>query len=275
MLDDIFAGLAHHAVAAQLGDHFGGLNDHQGQYDHWARHEGVMATDDHFANDWHSAFAVAHQQPDYAVYDHHATQAQDVLEGVPVPYHATWDPSTFHGVGNPVGDTKYWQQQHENDCAVMAQTDVYNAITGHHLTEQEALKIVTQHCWYDNGTTLEDTGKLLSFLGIPVHQSTNSSFQDLYSAVQNGQQVIVGLNANEIWSPYHDSSTGAPIEQAPAGHAVWVTGIDKEPDGSIKVLVSYTGIPGGQVEAVDAADFMNAWHDFGNFMVTTPPEHIA
>jgi len=33
--------------------------------------------------------------------------------------------------------------------------------------------------------------------------------------------------------------------------------------------------PGGQVEAIDAADFMNAWHDFGNFMVTTPPEHIV
>jgi hypothetical protein len=273
MLDDIFAGLAHHAVTAQLADHFAGINDHQGRYDHWAHHEGAVGTDDHFATaDWHSALAVAHQQAHSPIHDPLATQG--VLQGEPVPYHATWDPATFHGVGNPVGDSKYWQQQHENDCAVMAQTDVYNAITGHHLTEQEALNIVTQHGWYDNGTTLEDTGKLLSFLGIPVHQSTDASFQDLYSAVQKGEQVIVGLNANEIWFPYHDSATGAPVEQAPAGHAVWVTGIDQAPDGSVKVILSDTGKPGGQIEAVDAADFMNAWHDFGNFMVTTPPEHI-
>jgi hypothetical protein len=273
MFDDIFAGLAHHAVAAQWGGHFAGGGDHHGRYDHWAHHEAAIVADDHFAADWHSALAVAHQHAHPSPAD---TQiAQNATLGVPVPYHPSWDPATFHGVGNPVADSKYWQQQHENDCAVMAQADVYNAITGHHLTEQQALDIVTQHGWYNDGTTLEDTGKLLSFLGIPVHQTMNASFQDLYSAVQQGKQVIVGLNANEIWSPYHDSATGAPVEQTPAGHAVWVTGIDKAPDGSVKVILSDTGIPGGRMEAVDAADFMNAWSDFGNFMVTTPPEHIA
>src|SRR5690242_8837844 len=116
MLDDIFAGLAHHAVTAQLADHFAGINDHQGRYDHWAHHEGAVGTDDHFATaDWHSALAVAHQQAHSPLHDPLATQG--VLQGEPVPYHATWDPATFHGVGNPVGDSKYWQQQHENDCA--------------------------------------------------------------------------------------------------------------------------------------------------------------
>ncbi|HEV8191998.1 MAG TPA: hypothetical protein VGP82_11020, partial [Ktedonobacterales bacterium] len=86
MLDDIFAGLAHHAVAAQLADHFIGINDLQGPYDHWAHHESAVGADGYFAADWHSALAVAHQQAHSPTHDPLATQ-QDVLQGVPVPYH--------------------------------------------------------------------------------------------------------------------------------------------------------------------------------------------
>ena len=194
---------------------------------------------------------------------------------MPVPYQTDWNPATFHGVGHPVAESTHWHQQHENDCAVMAQADIYESITGHHLTEQEALRIVTQHGWYHDGTTLDDTGKLLDYLGIHTQHYTNASLQDLYTALQRGDHVIVGVNANEIWFPYHDAATGAPIEQSVGGHAVWVTGIDQAPNGSIKVILNDTGKPGGQMEAVDAGDFMNAWSDFNNFMVVAPATHAA
>jgi hypothetical protein len=60
---------------------------------------------------------------------------------------------------------------------------------------------------------------------------------------------------------------GSPIEQSNAGHAVWVTGIDQQPDGSVKIILNDSGTPDGQMKAVDAEDFLNAWEDFGNFVV--------
>jgi hypothetical protein len=85
--------------------------------------------------------------------------------------------------------------------------------------------------------------------------------------LQHNDRVIVGLNANEIWHPCRDSATGEPVELPLAGHAVWVTGIDQELDGSIKVILCDSGTPDGRAEAVDVADFLNAWADYGNEMV--------
>jgi len=84
--------------------------------------------------------------------------------------------------------------------------------------------------------------------------------------------VIVGLDAKEIWTPLHDASTDAPLEQdPPMGHAVWVTGIDQQPDGSFVVLLNDPGAPFGEIEAVPLEDFVNAWEDNGASMTLAHP----
>ncbi|GEM_PF-2467645 len=301
MFDDIFSHLGHHDPETQATDYFAA--DHLHQYQSAYGVEGHPAfapvsagsgaeAHGHFDFDplhWpgpasHSPQHTAHPEhpaadaysPAYAPAHHEATPYWS--DGQPVPHYNEWSPAAgnYHGVGNPFGDAQYWQQQHANDCAVMAQTDVYNALTGHHLTEQQALNIVTQHGWYHDGTTLQDSNKLLNYFHIPTQEYANASIQDLYKALQHGDQVIVGLNANDIWFPHRDPVTGAPVEQAVAGHAVWVTGIEQAPNGSIKVILNDTGTPNGRMETVDAADFMNAWHDFSDFMIVAhAPGHSA
>ena len=280
MFDDIFHWLSHPALEDRVAGHLPAHDspyDVHAQHDPWATHAPAEVSAQHFdAANWHDPFAPANPHAHATSLTHQPDAAAYLPLGIqPVPYHTDWNPAAFHGVGNPVGESSHWHQQHENDCAVMAQADVYESITGHHLTEQEAVRIATQHGWYHDGTTLPDTGKLLNYLGIPTHQYLNASLRDLYTALQHGDHVIVGVNANEIWFPYHDAATGAPVEQSVGGHAVWVTGIDQAPDGSIKIILNDTGKPGGQMEAVDAGDFMNAWSDFNNFMVVTPASHTA
>jgi uncharacterized protein YfdQ (DUF2303 family) len=57
-----------------------------------------------------------------------------------------------------------------------------------------------------------------------------------------------------------------PVEQENAGHAVWVTGVDPEPDGSYKILLNDSGTSLGQMSAIDYWDFYNAWQDAGCFV---------
>jgi len=110
-------------------------------------------------------------------------------------------------------------------------------------------------------------GKLLNELGVPTEQKYDSTLLDIADALEKGDRIIVGLDANEIWQPIRDK-LGNPLEQTDAGHAVWVTGIDTKPDGSVKIILNDSGDPNGMMKVVDALDFLNAWEDYGNFLVT-------
>lgn len=182
-----------------------------------------------------------------------------------------WDIEEFDGWGNPQDDAVFWQQQEgSSSCAVVAQTNVYESITGHRISEEEACKIAQQNDWFDPdlGTHPSDIGKLLNELGIPTEQKYDAQLEDIANALEKEDRVIVGLDANEIWYPLRDGS-GNPIEQTNAGHAVWITGIDTQADGSVKIILNDSGSPDGQMAVVDALDFLNAWEDFGNLIVVT------
>jgi hypothetical protein len=176
----------------------------------------------------------------------------------------------FNGYGNPVQDAHYWkQQQGDNSCAVVAQLSIYEAITGQDISEAEACEIAQANGWFDQqmGTNPQDVGKLLNALGIPTTQSYDASLSDIAKGLEQGDKIIVGLDASEIWSPAKDPSTGQPLEQSNAGHAVWVTGIEQAADGSINLILNDSGSPNGQMATVSAEDFLNAWQDYGNFLV--------
>ena len=97
--------------------------------------------------------------------------------------------------------------------------------------------------------------------------------EDIANALEKGDRVIVALDANEIWSPLRDAD-GIPIEQPNGGHAVWVTGIDPQADGSVKIILNDSGHPDGKMTAIDAVDFLNAWEDYSNFIVVADaPDH--
>jgi hypothetical protein len=192
------------------------------------------------------------------------------------PFH---DPSTAAPLGNPTEDAAHWHSQEgSNTCAVVAQLSVYEAITGIELSEDAACQIAQANGWYDPeaGTSPQDVGRLLAAFGIPTTQTYDATLEDIATALEQGDKVIVGLDASEIWYPTADATGGKPAELENVGHAVWVTGRRQEADGSIKIILNDSGTESGQMTEVDAIDFMNAWQDYGNFLVvadTPNPTH--
>jgi hypothetical protein len=168
--------------------------------------------------------------------------------------------------GDPLADADYWREQDgAASCAVVAQISVYESLTGEFITEADATDYAAEQGWFDpdSGTFTEDTSNILEDIGIEVHTSYDTAFTDLAYALEAGDKPIVALDSSEIWEPQYDRQ-GNSLEQEDAGHAVWVTGISQESDGSIDIILNDSGIPNGSASVVDYYDFMNAWedHDF-------------
>jgi hypothetical protein len=190
----------------------------------------------------------------------------------PVPYEHTWCIEDFDGVGDPEGAAPCWQLQEGQSCAVMAQVGVIEYVTGERLTEVEATAIAEANGWYDpwSGTLPEDCGRLLDYHDIPNEVGYDRSLEDIVQALENGEQVIVAVDAKAIWEPMRDAATGEVVfEPAGWGHAVWVTGLDVDAQGQWTVILNDTGLPDGQMRAVALEDFLAGWDEYGNLAVIT------
>jgi hypothetical protein len=171
--------------------------------------------------------------------------------------------------GDPMNEELFvHQQQGQNSCAVVAQMSVLESITGQRYSEQQLVELAEDHGWFDpaGGTMPADVGKILEYYHVPVQQQYDCTLEDLRSALDSGEKVIVGLDANEIWEPRHDSY-GNPVEQLDGGHAVVVTGVVEDASGNVYVAMNDSGV--GEARLVPYEDFENAWSDFGHFAVIT------
>lgn len=177
--------------------------------------------------------------------------------------------------GHPVEDMAYWHMQtHDNTCAVVSQEFILEDLTGQQFDENELMQIAQDHGWYnpEGGTTMDNVGKLLEFYGLHVEQS-NGTTDSLETALSHGDKVIVGIDADEIWSngsdTLHDQLDSVRgIPDSDANHAVEVIGIDHSDPNNPMVILNDPGHPGGQGSMIPLELFQQAWADSGNFMVT-------
>lgn len=170
--------------------------------------------------------------------------------------------------GDPLTDGEYWREQKgDYSCAVVAQACIYESLTGQRISEADAADYANQQGWFDpdSGTSLKDTGNLLEDWGIETYTPPDASFADLENALAKRDKPIVGVDGNEIWSPQSDRQ-GNSLEQSDAGHAVWVTGIDYQSNGSANIILNDSGDPNGSSSVVEYNDFMNAWSDYDSFV---------
>lgn len=180
-----------------------------------------------------------------------------------------WDPQYFDGVGDPIGLADLWfLQDGENACAVATQTMVLNAVTGLDFDEATLAEIAEAQGWFDpdTGTHPFDVGRILDHHGLQTETSFFGDITDLVEALDRGDHVLAGVNAQEIWQPLRDVD-GLPVDQASMMHSVWVTGVDQTPDGSYYVILNDPGDPDGRLMPVALEDFLNAWEDSGNHLV--------
>ncbi len=172
-------------------------------------------------------------------------------------------------IGNPQFDASHFHEQsYDNTCAIVAQQGILES-HGIVVSEDELMRIAAQNGWFtQDGTLMNDMGELLEHFGIDIDYGSNASIHDLVAQLSQGEKVIVGLDASEIWSPESngDFTNWYAAELPDQGHAVWITGIDLENE---VVYMNDSGISNGGGRAVALSDFMNAWEDFGNNYCTT------
>lgn len=171
--------------------------------------------------------------------------------------------------GSELDQSGWHLQEAPNSCAIACQTDILNSF-GINVSEGQIAKLAEDRGWYDPaiGTPPQALGYVLEAYGIPVTQNYDTSLTTLKDTLDNGEKVMVGLDANEIWAPDKDFS-GNPLEQPDAGHAVWVTGIEMKPNGELEVILNDTGQVQGRGARIAMDDFVNAWDDFGRYAAVT------
>ena len=171
-------------------------------------------------------------------------------------------------VGNPLDAADSWHQQETgSSCAIASPEFVLEQFFDHDFTESELRDLAEENGWYTpgGGTPMNDVGNILEHFGLNVERSVNNSLEDLEKCLSEGGQVIVGIDADELWEGSSDDFYGPGMG---ANHAIQVIGVDHtEPDNPM-VIINDSGTESGQCAAIPAELFMDAWEDSGNFMVT-------
>lgn len=162
------------------------------------------------------------------------------------------------------------QQQHNDTCAIKSQQLILNdfgiPVTEDQLVQQaEALNIYHHG---QGGTSPEDVGKLLELNGVACTQHENASIYDLTSALAKGEKVIIGVDSGELWNGGTLTNLKDSILGEQADHALIVAGIDTTNPNDVQVILTDPGT-GQEGARYPIAQFLDAWHDSGNFMVTT------
>ncbi len=165
------------------------------------------------------------------------------------------------------------QQQYNDTCAIKSQQLILNNF-GVPVTEDQLVQQAEQFDLYapGSGTQPEDVGKLLELNGVHCTQHENATVYDLTSALARGQEVIIGVDSSELWDKGMLSEVMNKFDDLyhgeQADHALIVAGIDTSDPGNVEVILTDPGT-GEEAARYPMDRFLDAWHDSGNFMVTT------
>lgn len=165
------------------------------------------------------------------------------------------------------------QQQYSDTCAIKSQQLILNDF-GVDVTEDQLVYQAEQFYIYrpGEGTPMEDVGKLLELNGVHCTQHENATIYDLTAALAQGQKVIIGVDSGELWnngmvSQFVNQATDRLVGEQ-ADHALIVAGIDTTNPNDVQVILTDPGT-GEEAARYPMAQFLDAWQDSGNFMVTT------
>lgn len=186
------------------------------------------------------------------------------------PAYETFDPDSAdmdHIIGDPEDamDAWHWQET-GTSCAVASQEFVLEQLTGQAFDEADLRDLAEEQGWYspEGGTPMDDVGNILEHMGLTVERSQGNTIQDLEECLQNGGEVIVGVDSSEIWEGRDNDFFGPGMD---ADHAVQVIGLDYSDPGNPMVILNDPGTANGGGAMISLDVFMGAWEDSGCFMV--------
>jgi hypothetical protein len=191
-----------------------------------------------------------------------------------------YDPAVVTDVvGDPAGAMEHWHRQERLDtCAIASQEFALESCTGREFSEAELVQAATDNGWYvpGGGTSLGDTGRVLEAYGVPVEREYGAGVDDLRAHLDAGEQVIVGIDGDELFAAGKDVLADELLEDTmgipgqDANHAVQVIGMAETAQGPV-VILNDPGQPDGRGMMVPLAEFESAWADSGNFEVRAGP----
>lgn len=161
-----------------------------------------------------------------------------------------------------------YQQEYNDTCAIKSQQIILNEF-GVPVSEDELVVDSIVNGWYNgHGTAPEDVGKLLVEKGIPCTRTEDANVYDLVNELAQGHKVIVAVDSGELWNNgildwMKDFFWGDTPD-----HAIIVAGIDMSDPNNPTVIITDPGT-GHSAQPYPLDQFMNAWADSHNFMVST------
>ena len=174
------------------------------------------------------------------------------------------------------------QQLYPDTCAIKSQQLILKDF-GIDVSETELVQTANANGWYNGGGTVpEDVGNLLNLAGIPVSKQSNANVYNLVNELAQGHEVIVGVDADELW---HNSSINEKLSnwfndvfgEQGGNHALIVAGIDTREPNNIQVIVKDPG-SGEDGKPYPLDQFMDAWSDTQCYMVSTDvaaPQNVS
>ncbi len=193
-----------------------------------------------------------------------------VLEVGPADVYEPFDGNTGDDglIGDPDAAIDSWHTQESQDtCAVVSQEFVLEMLTGEEFSEDDLRDLAEENGWYSpgGGTSMYDVGNILEHYGLNVERSEGNDISDIEQCLEDGGQVIVGVDSSELWTGESDDLFFPGINGD--GHALQVVGVDRSDDDNPMVIVNDSGVANGGCAEVSLDIFMEAWEDSGYYMV--------
>lgn len=164
--------------------------------------------------------------------------------------------------GDPQAEIEFHQAQPGPvDCLPTSVSMVLSQVTGETVPASEVVALAHElDVMTDSGMAAGDAVKLFEEYGVEAEVSSGS-LDDLRTALDNGDNVIIGLDSADLYN-----GDGGPFDEGlTAGHAVEITGIDDEAG---VVYINDPGFSDGAGVEIPIEVFEDAWEDADNTMIT-------
>ena len=132
-------------------------------------------------------------------------------------------------------------------CAVVSQQMILHQFhlvdpqTGEPISESKLVYDATANGWLTEhgGTSIENLGKLLDHYGVPNHDGHH--WPELLQDLAAGHQVIMAVNADNLWSEHSQFSDLMNFFGNHPNHAIVVKGLHVNDHGQVMVVVNDPG----------------------------------
>ncbi|MCC8071044.1 MAG: hypothetical protein LIO90_04490 [Bacteroidales bacterium] len=170
------------------------------------------------------------------------------------------------------GYDEYSEAVHQglpDDCAIKTQELLLRGL-GIDVNESQLVADAIEHGWYtpSQGTLEANVGKLMELYGIDVTQTHGANIYHLMLELAKGHPVLVGVDSGELWNSGFEETVEDMFWGPRSDHALLVAGIEFDDDFSSGIVNLIDPGTGDLCKPYDMDQFLDAWNDSDNFMLT-------